>query len=153
MILWITIGARAFVAIFTGTGGADFLLNLIRNLDVAPWLVLVAMFAVLIFLGLFLDEIGIILLCVPVFIPIVDLLGFDRLWFGILFLISAQMAYITPPFGYTLFYMKGVLPEGIGMGLVYRSIVPFFFLQLLGILICALWPDLILWLPRTMAGG
>lgn len=152
MILWITIAARAFVAIFTGTGGADFLLTFIRDLDLPPWMILVAMFAVLIFLGLFLDEIGIILLCVPVFMPIVDLLGFDRLWFGILFLISAQMAYITPPFGYTLFYMKGVLPQGIGIGLVYRAIVPFFFLQVLGILICALWPELVLWLPRSMIG-
>lgn len=150
MILWITIAARAFVAIFTGTGGADFLIDFIRGLEVEPWMVLVAMFAILIFLGLFLDEIGIILLCVPVFIPIVDFLGYDRLWFGILFLISAQMAYITPPFGYTLFYMKGVLPKGIDMGLVYRAIVPFFFLQLLGILICAMWPELVLWLPRSM---
>jgi hypothetical protein len=73
---------------------------------VSPWLLLAAIFAVLIFLGLCLDEIGIIPLCVPAFIPIMDLLGFDRLWFGILFPISAQMAYITPPFAYTLFQVS-----------------------------------------------
>jgi tripartite ATP-independent transporter DctM subunit len=150
MILWITIGARAFVAIFTGTGGADFLLGFIENLEANRWIVLVVLLAILFFLGMFLDEIGIILLCVPVFLPVIDFLGFDRLWFGILFLVSAQMAYISPPFGYTLFYMKGVLPDGIGMGTVYRAIVPFLLLQALGIVICALFPELVLWLPRTM---
>jgi tripartite ATP-independent transporter DctM subunit len=150
MILWITIGARAFVAIFTGTGGADFLLDFIQNLDADRWIVLAVMLAMLFFLGMFLDEIGIILLCVPVFLPVIDFLGFDRLWFGILFLVSAQMAYISPPFGYTLFYMKGVLPAGIGMGTVYRAIIPFMLLQALGILICAMFPELVLWLPNSM---
>lgn len=90
MILWITIGARAFVAIFTGTGGADFLLGFIQDLDTNRWLVLAVMLAILFFLGMFLDEIGIILLCVPVFLPVIDFLGFDRLWFGILFLVSRR---------------------------------------------------------------
>ncbi|WP_292898682.1 TRAP transporter large permease [Nitratireductor sp.] len=150
MILWITIGARAFVAIFTGTGGADFLLGFIQDMEANRWIVLAVMLAILFFLGMFLDEIGIILLCVPVFLPVIDFLDFDRLWFGILFLVSAQMAYISPPFGYTLFYMKGVLPAGIGMGTVYRAIIPFMLLQAFGILICALFPELVLWLPKTM---
>lgn len=150
MILWITIGARAFVAIFTGTGGADFLLGFIQDMEANRWVVLAVMLAILFFLGMFLDEIGIILLCVPVFLPVIDFLDFDRLWFGILFLVSAQMAYISPPFGYTLFYMKGVLPAGIGMGTVYRAIIPFMLLQAFGILICALFPELVLWLPKTM---
>ncbi len=92
MILWITIGARAFVAIFTGTGGADFLLSFIQDLDANRWIVLAIMLGILFFLGMFLDEMGIILLCVPVFLPVIDFLEFDRLWFGILFLVSAQMA-------------------------------------------------------------
>ncbi|MEE4012979.1 TRAP transporter large permease subunit [Roseibium sp. FZY0029] len=150
MILWITIGARAFVAIFTGTGGADFLLSFIQDLDTNRWIVLAVMLGILFFLGMFLDEMGIILLCVPVFLPVIDFLEFDRLWFGILFLVSAQMAYISPPFGYTLFYMKGVLPAGIGMGTVYRAIVPFILLQAIGIFICALFPELVLWLPQSM---
>ena len=152
MILWITIGAKAFVAIFTGTGGADFLLNLVRDLDAGRYVILLAMLGILFFLGMFLDEIGIILLCVPVFLPVVQFLGFDPLWFGILFLVSAQMAYITPPFGYTLFYLKGVMPSDIGMETVYGAIIPFVLLQLLGLVICAAWPELVLWLPRTMVG-
>ncbi|WP_372053010.1 TRAP transporter large permease subunit (plasmid) [Tistrella mobilis] len=153
MILWITMGAKAFVAIFTGTGGADFLLEFIRDLDANRWLVLAAMMGVLVFLGLFLDEIGIILLCVPVFLPVIQLLDFDPLWFGILFMVSAQTAYISPPFGYTLFYLKGTLPPEIGMGTVYRGIIPFILLQLVGLGLCAAFPELVLWLPKMMVGG
>lgn len=148
MILWITIGAKIFVAIFTGLGGADLLLNFIQDLEVSRWYVLIAMLGILMFLGMFLDEIGIILLTVPVFLPIVNGLGFDPLWFGILFLITAQMAYITPPFGYTLFYLKGVLPPGLGMGDVYRAIIPFLLLQVTALVLFMIWPDLVTWLPR-----
>lgn len=152
MILWITIGAKAFVAIFTGTGGADFLLGQIEALEANRYVVLLAMMLILIFLGMFLDEIGIILLCVPVFLPVIRFLEFDPLWFGIVFLVSAQMAYVTPPFGYTLFYLKGVVPPSIGMETIYRAIVPFFLLQVVGLLICIVWPELVLWLPQQMIG-
>lgn len=150
MIMWITIGAKIFVSIFTGTGGADSLLQFIQDLEMNRWLVLLAMMSVLIFLGLFLDEIGIILLCVPVFLPIINAFDFDPLWFGVLFLITAQMAYITPPFGYTLFYIKGVLPPGIGMETVYRAIVPFLLLQLLALALFIVFPDIVTWLPEKI---
>lgn len=126
MILWITIGACAFISVFVATGGADSILMFIEEIESSRWIILFAMLGGLIFLGLFLDEIGIILLCVPVFLPIVKTLGFDPLGFGVLFMITAQMAYITPPFGYTLFYLKGVLPPEIGIGQVYRGVLPFF---------------------------
>ncbi len=152
MIMWITIGAKAYVAIFTGLGGADTLLNFIRDLQVDRWVVLACMMLILIFLGTVLDEIGIILLTVPVFLPIVRLLGFDELWFGVLYAITIQMGYISPPFGYTLFYIKGTLPPHIGMNQVYRGIIPFFLLQGVGLLICALIPDVITYLPSLMVG-
>ncbi|MCA1299397.1 TRAP transporter large permease [Stappia indica] len=148
MILWITIGARAFISVFIATGGADSVLGFVEGLEASRWVVLLAMLAVLILLGLFLDEIGIILLCVPVFLPIVHTLGFDPLWFGVLFMITAQMAYITPPFGYTLFYLKGVLPEGIGIGQVYRGVIPFFLIQLAVLVLFAVFPDIVTWLPE-----
>ncbi len=151
MILWITLGAKAYVAIFTGLGGADTLLQFIQGLEVNRWLILGAMMLLLIFLGTVLDELGIILLTVPVFLPIVRLLGFDELWFGVLFAITIQMGYISPPFGYTLFYIKGTLPKNITMGPVYRGILPFVGLQFVGLLICAAFPDLITYLPRLMA--
>lgn len=151
MILWITIGAKAYVAIFTGLGGADTLLSLIKGMEVNRWVVLGAMLLLLIFLGTVLDELGIILLTVPVFLPIVRLLGFDEIWFGVLYAITIQMGYISPPFGYTLFYIKGTLPPHLDMGHVYRGILPFFGLQFVGLLICAAFPDFITWLPRLMA--
>lgn len=153
MILWITIGARAFISTFVATGGADSLLNFVETLEASRWLVLAAMMLILIFLGLFLDEIGIILLCVPVFLPIVTALDFDPLWFGVLFMITAQMAYITPPFGYTLFYLKGVLPKGIGIGQVYRGVVPFFLIQVVILILFALFPGLVTWLPEALTAN
>lgn len=151
MIMWITIGAKIFVSIFTGIGGADSLLMFIQNLELNRWLVLLAMMAILVLLGLFLDEIGIILLCVPVFLPIITAFDFDPVWFGVLFLITAQMAYITPPFGYTLFYIKGVLPPGIGMETVYRAILPFLVLQILALILFMFFPDLVTWLPDQLS--
>lgn len=150
MILWITIGAKAYVAIFTGLGGADSLLGMIKSLEVGPYVILAVMLLILIFLGTVLDEIGIILLTVPVFIPIVKFLGFDEIWFGVLYAITIQMGYISPPFGYTLFYMKGVLPKALHMGIVYRGIVPFFLLQGAGLLIAMAFPGLMTILPRLM---
>jgi tripartite ATP-independent transporter DctM subunit len=151
MIMWITIGAKIFVSIFTGTGGADSLLTFIQDLELNRWLVLLAMMGILVLLGLFLDEIGIILLCVPVFLPIINAFDFDPIWFGVLFLITAQMAYITPPFGYTLFYIKGVLPDGIGMETVYRAIVPFLLLQMIALVLFMVFPDLVTWLPNQLS--
>lgn len=150
MILWITIGAKAYVAIFTGLGGADTLLNLIRNLDVHPYVILACMMLILIFLGTVLDEIGIILLTVPVFLPIVRLLGFDEIWFGVLYAITIQTGYISPPFGYTLFYIKGPLPKHLSMGVVYKGVLPFLGLQIFALIICALFPGLVTWLPSLM---
>lgn len=150
MILWITIGARAFISVFIATGGPDSILEFIEGLEASRTVILMAMLLVLIFLGLFLDEIGIILLCVPVFLPIVKALDYDPLWFGVLFMITAQMAYITPPFGYTLFYLKGVLPKGISIGTVYRGVIPFFFLQLLVLILFIIFPDLVTWLPEQI---
>ncbi len=150
MILWITIGAKAYVAIFTGLGGASTLMNFIQNLDVHPYLILGAMMLVLIFLGTILDEIGIILLTVPVFLPIVRALGFDEIWFGVLYAITIQTGYISPPFGYTLFYIKGPLPPHIRMTTVYRGVTPFMLLQVTGLIICFAFPDLVTWLPRMM---
>ena len=150
MILWITIGAKAYVAIFTGLGGADTLMNFITNLDVHPYVILAAMMLILIFLGTVLDEIGIILLTVPVFLPIVRALGFDEIWFGVLYAITIQVGYISPPFGYTLFYIKGALPSRLGMGTVYRGVWPFMALQILALALCAAFPSVVTWLPQLM---
>lgn len=150
MILWITMGAKAYVAIFTGLGGANALISLIQNLHVSPYMVLAIMMVILIFLGTCLDEIGIILLTVPVFLPITRALGFDDIWFGVLFAITIQIGYISPPFGYSLFYIKATLPKEMGMGVVYRGVFPFMGMQLLALVLCVLYPPMVTWLPSLM---
>jgi tripartite ATP-independent transporter DctM subunit len=150
MILWITIGAKCFISVFSAVGGDDLIRDFVAGLDMNRWLVIITLQIILVLLGLFLDEIGIILLCVPVFLPIVLGLGFDPIWFGVLFLINAQMNYITPPFGYTLFYLRGVVPEGVHMGDIYRSILPFVFLQVLAIAFFMAFPQTVMWLPNLV---
>jgi len=150
MILWITIGARCFISVFSAVGGDELVRDFVTGLAVNRWIIMICIQLILVALGLFLDEIGIILLCVPIFIPIITELGFDPVWFGILFLINAQMDYITPPFGYTLFYLKGVAPEGVTMGDIYRSVIPFVLLQAFGLALCMIFPQIILWLPNMM---
>ena len=150
MILWITIGARCFIAVFSAVGGDELVVNFVSELSVNRWIILILIQLMLIFLGMFLDEIGIILLCVPIFLPIIKALNFDPTWFGILFLVNAQMDYITPPFGYTLFYLKGVAPPEVTMGDIYRSIIPFVLLQAGGLGLCMIFPEIVLWLPNLM---
>ncbi|MGC9323309.1 MAG: TRAP transporter large permease [Desulfomonilia bacterium] len=150
MILWITIGARCYISVFSAVGGDELIQNFVLGLEVNRWIILIIMQLILIVLGLFLDEIGIILLCVPIFLPIIQSVGFDPVWFGILFLVNAQMDYITPPFGYTLFYLKGVAPKGMTMGDIYRGVFPFVLLQALGLILCMIFPEIIMYLPDLM---
>jgi len=150
MILWITIGARCFISVFTAIGGGDLVTHFMTGMELNRWVILILILVLLTALGCFLDEIGIILLCVPIFMPIIQRLGFDPIWFGLLFLVNAQTAYISPPFGYTLFYLKGVAPEGVTMGDIYRSVIPFIILQFVGIALCMIFPNIMLYLPSLM---
>ncbi len=118
--------------------------------DIAPLGVVAIMEVIYIFLGMLMDPAGMVMITAPVFVPIVTGLGFDPVWFGVLFIINAEMAYITPPFGFNLFYMKAIVPDSIQMSDVYRSVVPFVFCQLLCLILVMLYPQLALWLPGTM---
>jgi TRAP-type mannitol/chloroaromatic compound transport system permease large subunit len=90
------------------------------------------------------------MLCAPIYAPIIKALGFDTLWFGILFMVNMQMAYLTPPYGFNLFYMKSIVPPEITMADIYRSVVPFVTLQFVGLILCMMFPEICVWLPRTM---
>ena len=105
---------------------------------------------VLLVLGCVMDTVGIIMITVPVFVPIVAALGFDPVWFGVLFIINMEIGFLTPPFGYNLFYLKGVAPPSVTMADLYLSIIPFVLLMILGLLICIVFPDIILYLPRLL---
>ena len=147
MIMWIICTATWLGNVYAAIGGPQFILQLVQEMGAEPWVILVGILAILIVLGCFMDVSGIILLTVPVFDPIIRSLGFDPLWFGVLFVVSMELAYLTPPFGINLFYMKGIAPQGTTMGDIYRSVPPFLLLQLLGLAIVAAVPEIVTFLP------
>ncbi|MGY6635435.1 MAG: TRAP transporter large permease [Alkalilacustris sp.] len=129
MVIWIVFGASAFVAVYGGGGGTRFMQGFLMGLEVEPWMVILLMQLITLVLGMFLDPIGIILLVLPIFFPIVTALGFDPIWFCILFQLNLCIGYISPPFGYNLFYLKSLSPQ-TPITEIYRAILPFFLLMM-----------------------
>ena len=166
MVMWIFFGATMFVGFFIIKGGQTFVTDLIIGTGLPPYGILLMMMLVLIVLGMFLDWVGILLLTVPIFLPIMQSLEFSgvfglpgvaskevALWYGVIFMINMQVAFLSPPFGYSLFYLKSVAPSEITMAMIFRAALPFIALQLLGLGICIAVPDVILWLPRIFYPG
>lgn len=149
-VMWIFFGATAFVGIYTFTGGITYLTNLIAGLPLPPIGILIVMQIILILLGLPLDWIGIALLTMPVFVPVIKQLGYDPLWFGVLFCINMQIGYLSPPFGPSSFYLKSVAPPEVSLQDILKSVWPFMGLQLVGLVIIMIFPDIALWLPSLM---
>lgn len=152
MVLWIALSSLMFVSVYTGIGGDKLVRSLLVGLDLGPGLVMGIMMVIIFVLGTIMDPVGIIFLTTPIFLPIVVALGFDPLWYGGMLIINLEMSYLTPPFGYNLFYLKSVAPPGITMGDLYRSTPEFVALQALGLVICAVFPSIITWLPRHVFG-
>lgn len=150
MVLWIMIGAVSFSHLMSLAGLHTHTQAIIADLNANRWVMMAAMQFTFFILGMFLDPAGVIMITTPVFLPIVHHLGFDPVWFGVLFIINMEMAYLTPPFGFNLFIMKGVVPPEVSMADIYRSIVPFVALQALCLLLVVLFPQLALWLPQNM---
>ncbi len=147
-ILWVTFGATVLAGAFSLSGGNKFVANAILGLDVAPIVVILVMMFIFFILGMFMDWIGIVLLCMPVFIPIVTQLGYDTIWFGILFSVNMQIAFLTPPFGSAAFYLKSVAPPEIDLVTIYRSFGPFIALQAFILAILVIFPQISLFLVR-----
>lgn len=165
MVLWIIFGATLFVGFYVVNGGQEFVNDAIAGTGLGPYGVLVLMMVILVVLGMFLDWVGILLLAVPIFVPLMKTFTFDgvfglpgvapeelALWFGVVYMVNMQMSFISPPFGYALFYLKSVAPPEVTMGQIYRSSIPFLFLQAVGLTICIIFPEVVLWLPRLVYG-
>jgi len=152
MIMWILFGAFCFASIFISTGGPTMVKEFIFGLDVPPILVIFIMQVSYMILGCFMDEITILFLTIPIYMPILIGFGYDPVWFGVLFIVNMQMAYLTPPFGLTLFYMRGIAPPGVTLMDIYRSVLPFVGLQAFGLILVLLFPQLTLWLPDIVFG-
>jgi len=150
MIIWILIGAYCFTSVYTGTGAHELMEKILLSIPGGKYAILITIQAVFFVLGCILDPAGIIMICTPVFIPVIKSLGFDPLWFGVLFIMNMEMGYLTPPFGFNLFYMKAIAPPGVTMSDIYRSIVPFVALQALGLAIVIIFPEIALWFPRVV---
>ena len=150
MLLWITFGATALIGVYNLMGGDAFVKSLVTGLPLPPLGIIAVMMAVLILLGLFMDWIGICLLTMPIFVPIVISLGYSPVWFGILFCMNMQISYLTPPFGPAAFYLKGVAPPGIELGHIYKALWPFIGLQACGLAAVVFFPEVALWLPDTL---
>ncbi len=151
MFMWLILAALAFGAVFDGLGAARALENLfLDQLHLEPWMVLTIMMATFIILGIFLDDTAMLVIVAPLYIPLVRELGYDLVWFGVLYTITCQIAYITPPFGYNLFLMRAMAPKEITLVDIYRSIWPFVVMMVLVIMLVAFFPGLALWLPNTL---
>jgi tripartite ATP-independent transporter DctM subunit len=162
MVIWIMFGATIFVGLYVLEGGQQFVADAMTGLGLGPWGILIFMQIILIFLGMFLDWVGILLLCVPIFVPIIKGLGAASfgldtpddlvLWFGVLYLVNMQMSFLSPPFGYALFYLRGVAPPEIPMGRIFLAAIPFLMIQLIGLVLCMMFPEIITWLPGLVYG-
>jgi tripartite ATP-independent transporter DctM subunit len=150
MVMWILLGASIFNSLYRAVGAQTLIMDLVATTDVSPWGVIIFMQLTLFVLGMLMDDFAIVMLCVPIYAPIVKALGFNTLWFAIVFMVNMQMAYLTPPYGFNLFYMKSIVPEGITMGDIYRSVVPFVLLQMLGLILVMAFPQIALWLPLAL---
>lgn len=144
---YIIIGAVTFSAVYSGLGASMIIRETITGMDVSPWVIIMVMMLSFFLLGMFLDDIAILFLCMPIYVPIIKDLGFDPVWFAVLYVVNMQMAYITPPYGLNLFYMKAVAPKEITLSDIYRSIVPFLGIQAVALLILLAFPIIALWLP------
>lgn len=150
MVFIILVGAGAFGLVFRGLGGDDLIQRFIAWLPFGKWGVLVIVMAVIFTAGFFLDFIEITFIHVPVLAPIMIKMGVDPLWLAVLIAVNLQTSFLTPPFGFALFYLKGVAPPEVSTLDIYRGIVPFVLLQLLGLVIIAFFPQTVTWLPRLM---
>ncbi|MEX5729999.1 tripartite ATP-independent transporter DctM subunit [Rhodovulum iodosum] len=162
MVIWIMFGATIFVGLYVLEGGQQFVQDSLAATGMGPWGILILMQILLVILGMFLDWVGILLLCVPIFVPIIKALGAQAfglsdpgdlvLWFGVLYLVNMQMSFLSPPFGYALFYLRGVAPPEIPMTDIFKAALPFLFLQVVGLAVCMLYPQVITWLPNLVYG-
>ncbi len=150
LVMFIIAGAAAFSQLLSLTGSTRVLVNTVTALDVAPILILLAMLALVFVLGTFLEQIAIMMITLPLFMPVVAALGFDPIWFGVLMLITMEIGTFSPPFGMILFVMKGVAPRDTTMMDIYRSAMPFIGLDALALFIVLLIPSIATWLPSLM---
>jgi tripartite ATP-independent transporter DctM subunit len=153
MFMWIILAALCFGAVFDGLGAVQAIRFLfLEEWGLSPWEVIILMQLTYLIMGMFLDDTAMLVIVAPLYVPLVAALGFDLIWYGVLYTISCQIAYMTPPFGYNLFLMRAMAPKEITLADIYRSIVPFVLVMMLGMAIIMAFPQIALWLPQWYYG-
>ncbi len=153
MFMWIIVAAMTFGSVFDGLGAVKAIESFfIDQMGLGPWEVLIMMQLSYILMGMFLDDTAMLVIVAPLYIPLVKMLGFDLVWYGILYTITCQIAYMTPPFGYNLFLMRAMAPPEVTLVDIYRSIIPFVFIMTFGLTIVMIFPEIALWLPKYYYG-
>ena len=153
MVFAILVGAALFALVFRGFGGDDLVHELLTGLPGGKWGAILAVMLLMFLLGFVLDFIEIVFVVVPIVAPVLFLLGVDPVWLGVMMAINLQTSFLTPPFGFALFYLRGAVREGLATADLYRGVLPFIGLQLLMLAVLALWPQLATWLPGLLAQG
>ncbi len=154
MFMWIILAALAFGAVFDGLGAVKAIESVFtERLGLSPWLILILMQLSFVLMGTFLDDTAMLVIVAPLYIPLVGALGFDLIWYGVLYTITTQIAYMTPPFGYNLFLMRAMSPPEITLSDIYRSITPFVIVMVMALVIIMAAPQIALWLPQTVYGN
>jgi tripartite ATP-independent transporter DctM subunit len=149
MFMWVILAALAFSAVFDGLGAVHAISSLfLERWHLSPWGVMIMMQLSYIVMGMFLDDTAMLIIVAPLYVPLVIKLGFNPIWYGVLYTITCQIAYMTPPFGYNLFLMKAMAPPEIKLRDIYRSIIPFVLVMIFGLIVVMLFPQIALWLPN-----
>ncbi|MEH6725874.1 MAG: TRAP transporter large permease subunit [Hyphomicrobiales bacterium] len=153
MFMWIILAALCFGAVFDGLGAVKAIEGFfVGRLGLSPWEILILMQLSYLILGTFLDDTAMLVIVAPLYVPLVKMLGFDLIWYGILYTITCQIAYMTPPFGYNLFLMRAMAPKEVTLKDIYISIIPFVFVMLIGLALVTAFPQIALWLPEYVYG-
>jgi tripartite ATP-independent transporter DctM subunit len=150
MIMWLVIGGGCYSSLITCTGTAGLVSSFLASMPFGSMGVTLVMLTITLIMGMFIDPVAITMICVPVFLPVIKMLGIDPLWFMLLFSMATVIGYITPPFGLNIFYMKGVVPSNITLMDIYRGVIPFCILQTGVLVLCIIFPSLLTWLPSLM---
>ncbi|MFT6915039.1 MAG: tripartite ATP-independent transporter DctM subunit [Motiliproteus sp.] len=150
--MWIIFGASVFSNFHLLMGVQNMVADFAAGLDMPPIMIIIMFQLIMLLLGFIIDEFIIVLMCAPLFTPIAVSLGYDPIWFGVLMIINILIAVQTPPYGFALFYLKGIAPPDVGMGDIYKSVTPFILLNLSVLILCMVFPEIVLWLPNKVMG-
>ncbi len=150
MVLWILVAASVFNVVYNYMGAYTVLNRVALALPGGRWAFITCILLLNFILGMLMDDYAIITLTAPLYLPIIKALDFDPIWFSLIFMLNLQMAYLTPPFGFNLFFLKSIVPKGIVIGDIYRSVIPFVMLQILALILCIIFPQIALYLPNSM---